>query len=430
MKQIIQAVKGTRDFYPEQMAFRNWLYGKIKEISEKYGYQEYDGPEIEYLDLYADKTSQEILKEQTFTLKDRDDQTLVLRPELTPTFARMVAQKSQQLPKPIRWFSFGRCWRYEQPQKGRSREFFQWEINILGPESPEADAEMLAIAAEYFQTLGLTPQEIVIKVSDREYIQNELKNLDLTTDQIQQSLRIMDKKEKISMEDFREILKKEGLNQNQITGIERVLENKDYSKSEWLNKVFNSLKLYPCVLDYIEFDPKIIRGFDYYTRTVFEAWDKQGKLKRSLFGGGRFDNLTAQVGGERIPGVGMAPGDIPIQVILEEYGKMPKINANTARVLVTIFSPDLESKSMEISSRLRSNNINTELWLDSESKLDKQLKYADLKGIPYVIIVGPDEAKNDKVTLKNLNPPAGGKLQETLSLDEALSKLSRSTTKS
>lgn len=423
MKQIGQPVKGTRDFYPEQMAFRNWLYGKIKEISEKYGYQEYDGPEIEYLDLYADKTSQEILKEQTFTLKDRDDQTLVLRPELTPTFARMVAQKSQQLLKPIRWFSFGRCWRYEQPQKGREREFFQWEINILGPETPEADAEIIAIAAEYFKELGITPNEVKIKISDRMLFEKFCNDNNIPKEKRSALIRFMDRILKIPDTDLeQEWDKNVGLATELIFKVREFINNKtDYSKSKWLVKVFEALKSYPGVSEYVEFNPAVFRGFDYYTRTVFEAFG--GSFKRSLFGGGRFDNLTETLGGERVPGVGMAPGDVPIQVLLEELGKMPNIKPNTAKVLVTIFSPDLEDKSIETSSRLRSNNINTELWLDHESRLDKQLKYANQKGIPYVIIIGPDEAKSDKVTLKNLNPPAGGKTQETLSLDEVQSKL-------
>lgn len=418
-KQLIPAVKGTRDFYPEQMAFRNWLYGKIKEISERFGYQEYDGPEIEYLDLYADKTSKEILSEQVFILKDRDGKKLALRPELTPTMARMVAQKSQQLLKPIRWFSFGRMWRYEQPQKGRGREFFQWEINILGPESPEADAEILAIATEYFKALGLTPNEVVIKVSDREWLQAELKSIGVEDDRILPVLRVMDRRDKISPEEFNQALAGQGLNSRQVQSIEKILLETNYQKSPWLTKVFQFLQAYG-VLPYIQFDPKIIRGFDYYTRTVFEAWDKQGKLKRAIFGGGRFDNLTAQVGGEKVPGVGMAPGDMPIQVVLEQFNKMPNLKPKTAQVLMAIFNESLYQKSLEIASLLRSRNIDTELWLDGQARLDKQLKYADQKGIPFCLIIGPDEAKNNQVTLKNLV----NKTQNTLSLDEVIQKLS------
>ncbi|MCL5432677.1 MAG: histidine--tRNA ligase [Patescibacteria group bacterium] len=397
----IKAVKGTRDFYPEQMAFRNWLYGKVKEVSEKFGYQEYDGPEIEYLELYENKTGQEIL-EGTFTLKDKDNRSLVLRPELTPTFARMVAQKSQELPKQIRWFSFGRAWRYEQPQKGRAREFFQWEINLLGPENPEADAEILAIAVEYFKTLGLTPDEIVIRINDREFMQDQIKIIGISNEQTSPIFQAIDKKEKISPDEFKKLLSSKGLSNEQIEKLNNLLSEKDYSKSPWLTKMFESLKQYKEALDYVEFDPTIVRGIDYYTRTVFEAWDRKKKFNRAIFGGGRFDNLTSQVGGERIPGVGMAPGDIPTQTVLEEYGKMPVLTPNVPTVLMTVFNSSLYPKSLEITNRLRVENINVEIWLDLETKMEKQLKYADQKGIPFVLIIGPDEAKNNTVTIKNL----------------------------
>ncbi|MDO8570692.1 MAG: histidine--tRNA ligase [Candidatus Daviesbacteria bacterium] len=419
-KQIVPNVKGTRDFYPEDMVFRNWLYGKIKKFSEKFGYQEVDGPILEYLDLYTNKTSQEILKGQTFTINAKGEKPMILRPEFTPTYARMVAQKSQELLKPIRWFSFGRTFRYEQPQKGRSREFFQLEINLLGPENPEADAEILTTAVEYLKVLGLTADEVIIKVNDREFMQNQLKSIGTSEKQICPVLRLVDRKEKITTDEFRLSLLEIGLSKDQVEKVELILTEKNYSKSPWLAKVFESLKLYPGVLDFIEFDPTIVRGFDYYTRTVFEAWDKSGKFGRSLFGGGRFDNLTTQVGGEKVPGVGFASGDIPIKIILEQFNKITNLEPKKAQVLVTIFNTDLYSKSLEISSRLRSNNIDTELWLEPESKLDKQLKYADLKGIPYVVIIGPDEAKNDTVTLKNLD----GKTQETLGIDQLIEKLS------
>lgn len=419
-KQLIQKVKGTRDFYPEEMAFRSWLYGKIKKISEKYGYQEFDGPNIEYLDLYADKTSEEILKEQAFSLKDRDGRDILLRPEITPTMARMVTQKSTSLTKPIKWFSFGRCYRYEQPQKGREREFFQWEINVLGPETPEADAEIIAIAAEYLKELGLTPDEVVIKVNDRVLIEQIMLENNLPKDKLNPLLRIIDKKEKVTPEIFDRMLEDEGLQKKQTENLNSFLAGKDYSKSDWLVKVFKNLGGYSGVMEYIEFDPTIARGFDYYTKTVFEAWDKTGNLKRSLFGGGRFDRLTETLGGEKVPGVGMAPGDVPLQVLLEDLGKMPKIAPAIPAVLVTIFSPELEEKSIETALTLRLKDINTELWLEPEAKLEKQLKYADQKGIPYAAIIGPDEQKMDKVTLKNLQE----KGQQTLSLDELVQKLS------
>src|SRR3990167_9368019 len=216
MKQIVQAVKGTRDFYPEEMAFRRWFYAKIQQVSERFGYQEFDGPIIEYIDLYSDKTSEEILKDQAFSLQDRDGRTILLRPEITPTFARMVAQKSGSLIKPIRWYSFGRGYRYEQPQKGRGREFFQWEINILGPETPEADAEIIAIAVEFFKELNINPNEVVIKVNDRSLFEQTISEIGIPKEKFIPLLRLIDRKEKISFDEFNELLKKEGLDQTQI----------------------------------------------------------------------------------------------------------------------------------------------------------------------------------------------------------------------
>ena len=350
-------------------------------------------------------------------MQDRDGRTILLRPEITPTFARMVAQKSGSLIKPIRWYSYGRGYRYEQPQKGRGREFFQWEINILGPETPEADAEIIAIAVEFFKQLNLTPVEVVIKVNDRTLLEQTISVSNIPAEKFTTLLRLIDRKEKIGPIQFNQTLKEEGLDQKQIDGLNSYLTSKDYTKSDWLSKVFKSLEKYPGVMEYIEFDPTVARGFDYYTRTVFEAWDRSGGLKRSLFGGGRFDNLTETLGGERIPGVGMAPGDMPMEEVLRQFNKIPDLKPEIAKVLVTVFSPELMENSLAVASLLRSKSINTELWLEN-SKLDKQLKYADQKGISYAIIIGPDEAEQDKVVLKDLAKQS----QETLPLEELLQK--------
>ncbi len=420
-KQLTPNVKGTRDFYPEDFAVRQWLYKNIQKVSHRFGYQEFDGPMIEYLDLYTDKTSEEILKDQTFSLKDRDDRDLVLRPEITPTFARMVAQRAHQLPRIVRWFSFARAWRYEQPQKGRGREFFQWEINLLGPESPAADAEILAIAVEFFKQLGLNADQVVIRVSDRSYFDQSIKQAGIDGSKYLPLLRAIDRKEKISQDEFDQLLLDQGLNHDQVSLINNYLSNPDYSGSEWLTSVFKALDSFPNVKDYIKYDPIITRGFDYYTRTVFEAWDKTGGLRRALFGGGRFDNLTETLGGERVPGVGMAPGDMPVLELLNQFKLLPQIKPEVCKVLVTVFSGDLLAKSLEIGSQLRSQDIATEVWL-GDPKLDKQFKYADQKEIPYVVVVGPDEAANNRLTLKTLATSQ----QENLSLEEAITKIKAS----
>lgn len=419
-KNIVQNVKGTRDFYPQDMVFRNWFLAAIKQVSEEFGYQEFDGPYIEYLDLYADKTSEEILKEQAFSLKDRDGRDILLRPEITPTMARMVAQRSGGLLKPIKWYSFGRAYRYEQPQKGREREFFQWEINVLGPETPEADAEILAIAINFFKKLGLTSGEIVIKVNDRSYFEQFIKDLGIDSKKFTPLLRIIDRKEKVSQQEFEELLQKQGLDYKQIRSLENFFEDKDFKKSEWLKAVFDCLQGYSeDMLDFVVFDPTVTRGLDYYTRTVFEAWDATGGLKRSLFGGGRFDNLTATLGGERVPGVGMAIGDVPMEVLLTQLRKIPDQKPKSAKVLVTVFNQNFSKMAAGISTLLRYYKIGTEIWLDPTSKLDKQLKYADNKSIPYVIIFGPDDLQTNTYVLKDLNK----KSQESLSLEEIVEKL-------
>src|SRR4030066_2128459 len=174
MKGIIQPLKGTRDFYPEEMARRTWLYNKIRQVSESFGYQEYEGPFLESIELYAAKAGEELVKEQSFVFPDRGGDLITLRPELSPSLARMIAQRQRQLVYPLRWWSFGPFWRYERPQKGRTREFFQWNADLIGVDIPEADAEMLALIAAFFQKVGLTPVDVVILVNNRQLLDTQL----------------------------------------------------------------------------------------------------------------------------------------------------------------------------------------------------------------------------------------------------------------
>lgn len=420
MSNLIQPVKGTRDFYPEDWAFQMWFYEKVKEVSLSFGFEEYEGPIIESLELYAAKSGEELVKKQAFTFKDQSEKVVALRPEMTPTLARMIAQKSGELTFPVKWFTFGRRFRYEKPQKGRGREFFQWDADILGSESPEADAEAIALAANLYRKLDLTPQEVRIKVNDRALLQERLVSLGIPEEKVVAVFRLIDKKSKVSEKDFFEMAGKEGLNKDQITAINQIITEKDAHKdSPWLNKVFDLLKKQGCA-DFVEFDPSIVRGLEYYTRTVFEGWDIKGEF-RSIWGGGRYDNLTAEIGSkQRIPGVGFAMGDRVIAEILRANNKFPSLNPNKTRVLVTVFSEKLYEKSLEIGQRLRTAGLNTEVFLEVNTKLDKQLKYADRKKIPYAVIVGPDEAKNETVTVKKLED----REQKTYTLEEFLETLS------
>jgi histidyl-tRNA synthetase len=402
MKQIINPIKGTRDFYPESMAVRTWLYSKVKLVSERFGYQEYEGPFLEPIALYAAKSGEELVKEQSFVFPDRSGDLITLRPELTPTLARMVAQKQKQLIYPLRWWSFGPFWRYEKPQKGRSREFFQWNIDLIGMNTPESDAELIAVIATFFREVGLNPNQVKIFINDRELMESELSRLDILAGQHSNVFRLIDRKEKMSLSDWEAYARDEGLTPQQIKGILDLLQNRDLWKiSPNLTLIFEALDAFQAK-EFVEYDPNIIRGLDYYTSTVFEAKDMGGEVRRSILGGGRYNNLLSAVGGEQLPAVGFAMGDVVITLILESYGLIPSnIYNHPAQILITSFSSETIKASISLSVQLRKSGINV-LDYPEAMGLNKQLKYADKLHIPYVAIIGPDELDKNVFTLKEL----------------------------
>ncbi|MDM7917084.1 MAG: ATP phosphoribosyltransferase regulatory subunit, partial [Candidatus Eisenbacteria bacterium] len=271
----IQAVKGTRDFYPELMAQRSWLYEKIRAVSRRFGYQEYEGPILEAIALYAAKSGDELVKEQAFVLKDRGGDELAMRPELTPTLARMVAARQAQLPRPIRWWSYGPFWRYERPQKGRTREFFQWNIDLLGTEDPRSDAELLAVAASFFLETGLTKDEIVLQVNNRRLMDGALARIGIATggEAKKSVFRLIDKRDKLPPDAWREYGLSLGLSEAQMDALGRLLTDGDlWRASEELTVLFEMLEGYG-VREMVAYEPSVIRGLDYYTGTVFEARD-------------------------------------------------------------------------------------------------------------------------------------------------------------
>ncbi|HEX6034029.1 MAG TPA: histidine--tRNA ligase, partial [Anaerolineales bacterium] len=336
MKKVIQPVKGTRDFYPEQMALRTWLYNIMREVAESFGYQEYEAPILESLELYAAKSGEELVKEQSYVFTDRGGSEITLRPELTPSLARMIAQQQNELNFPVRWWSFGPFWRYERPQKGRTREFFQWNVDMLGVSSPEADAENAAVLASFFQRVGLTPQQVIIKVNNRQLTDDRFDALDISVDKRPAVSSWVDRRDKMSPEAWMEYGKEIGLTPEQITKTKEMLADKDlWKQSADLTRFFAVIDALG-LSEYFTFDPSIMRGLLYYTGTVFEAWEVGGEIKRSINGGGRYDNLTRDVGGDPIPGTGFAMGDVVIGLILEKFGLLPTdLSANPAPVLVT-----------------------------------------------------------------------------------------------
>jgi histidyl-tRNA synthetase len=402
MKKIVQAVKGTRDFYPEQMAVRVWLYKTMREVSESFGYQEYEAPILESLELYAAKSGEELVREQSYVFTDRGGSEITLRPELTPSLARMIAQKQNELNFPVRWWSFGPFWRYERPQKGRTREFFQWNVDILGVSSPEADAENVAVLATFFQRVGLSPEQVLIKVNNRRLMDDRFDSLDISTDRRPAVSSWIDRREKMSPEAWMEYAKEIGLSSEQINKIKEMLADNDlWKQSAELTRFFAVIEALG-LSDYVKFDQSIVRGLLYYTGTVFEAWEVGGDIKRSILGGGRYDNLTRDVGGEPIPGVGFALGDVPITVTLEKYGLLPKdLNINPAAVLVTVFDQDRLLESFKLASDLRRAGLKVVCYPEA-AKLQKQFKYADRIGAKITLVLGPDEVEKGQVAVKNL----------------------------
>ena len=401
-KNIINPVKGTQDFYPQDWAYQNWLSDTFLSVGRTFGFEEYEGPLVEHQELYLGKSSEEIVNQQTFTLKDRDNRDLVLRPELTPTLARMVANREGQLTFPIRWQSYGQFFRYEKPQRGRGRSFFQWNVDLLGIDSPIADAEIISLACQTFKALDLTPEHVTIRLNDRQAVQELLStDLKIQEDSMSRVFGLIDRVDKMSQEKFLATLSEAGLGKTQASDLDGMLRQESPILSPWLDEIMGHLSRSGAE-DFVQLDLKIVRGFNYYTRTVFEAWAKTS-LRRALFGGGRYDNLTLQVGGKRqIPGVGFAVGDMAITELLKEVEKVPEAPPTGATVLVSVFSPDLLDKSASVADDLRSAGIGTELYLQPSHKLDRQFKHADRKKIRYVAIIGPDEVANDTAALKDL----------------------------
>lgn len=402
MKRIIQPVKGTRDFYPEQMAIRAWLYSTMREVAELFGYQEYEAPMLETLELYASRSGDELVKEQAFAFTDRGGSEITLRPELTLSLARMVAQKQKELNFPVRWWSFGPFWRYERPQRGRTREFFQWNVDMLGVSSPEADAENAAVLATFFQRVGLSPQQVIIKVNNRRLMDDRFNALDIPIEKRSGVSSWVDRRDKMSPESWMEYGKEMGLSPEQITKVKEMLADRDlWKQSVELTRFFaviDALQL----SQYFEFDPSIMRGLLYYTGTVFEAWEVGGDIKRSILGGGRYDNLTRDVGGDPIPGVGFAMGDVVIGLILEKYGLLPRdLTINPAPVLVTVFNDECLLESFKLASELRAAGLNVVCFPEAV-KLPKQFKYADRIGAKVTLVLGPDEVEKGQVAVKNL----------------------------
>ncbi|MCB9851065.1 MAG: histidine--tRNA ligase [Phycisphaerales bacterium] len=410
----IAGPKGTRDFYPEQMALRNWIVQRWTEISRRHGFVEYDGPIFERLDLYRIKSGDEIVS-QLFHFEDRGGREFAIRPEMTPTLARMVAAKANALPKPIRWFSAPRLCRAEKPQRGRLREFFQWNIDIVGVESELADAECIFVAVDFFRSLELTPEHVVMRINSRAVVAALLHNIAIPDDKLTGVFAALDKRDKLSAEAFAEVLGEMDLSEKQrealiamgeakgpegLDRIESMLAGDESGQATvtQLRQVFAHLAAFG-VAEYCAYDMGVVRGLAYYTGTVFEGFG-QGGLQRAVCGGGRYDELVSQLGGPSMGGVGFATSDVVVEDLLAEFELLPELKA-TADYFVIDADASVFPQVLELVGRLRHAGVDAAFSYQRQG-VGKQFKQAASRGARRVAVIEPDFARTQTLNIKDM----------------------------
>ena len=422
----IPPVKGTRDFYPEQMALRNWIVDGWKNASLRNGFVEYDGPIFEHLQMFQIKSGDEIA-EQLFSLTDRGGRDLAIRPEITPTLARMVNQKINSLPRPIKWFSVPRLCRAERPQRGRLREFFQWNIDIIGVDDVLADAEVIFTAIDYLKSTGLSEKDIVVKISSRKMLAAILTSIGIPADQLDPLYAVLDKRAKLPDDIFEKMLaeqiadpkKLKAVSElmavssiDQIKDVVNLLKEAQASVDE-LVKLFELLEIMG-VAGFCQFDISIVRGLAYYTGVVFEIYDRSAEL-RAIGGGGRYDNLLKQFGGPNITATGFGIGDCVLEILLEEKGLLKdKVNTQKSDYFVAYVDAEFLTTALNITAKLRAKGLSAQFSY-KPANLGKQLKQASAVGAEKCIIIG-EEFRDNNLVIKDM---ATGD-QQTINANEFL----------
>ena len=408
----IPPVKGTRDFYPADMAIRNFIVDGWKAVSLRNGFEEYDGPIFEYLKMFRMKSGDEIV-EQLFSLQDRGGRDLAIRPEITPTLARMVNQQINSLPRPIKWFSVPRLCRAERPQKGRLREFFQWNIDIIGVDDVLADAEVIFCVLDYLQQVQLTPEDIVVKISSRKMLAAVLLSIGITGKELEPLYALLDKRSKLGPETFEKLLAENVVDESkrkkiiELMNAETIEQISDFVESyaaakeavDELRRLFELLEVMG-VAEFCRFDIGIVRGLAYYTGIVYEIYDKASEL-RAIGGGGRYDDLLKQFGGPAIPATGVGIGDCVLAILLEEKGLLEKqLSSPKFDYFVACVDKQLFENAIGITMKLRRGGLAACLSYKT-SGLSKQLKEASFRNAKNCIIIG-EEFKNNEIVVKDM----------------------------
>jgi histidyl-tRNA synthetase len=400
--------KGARDFYPEDKRLQRYLFGVMRSVCERYGYEEYDAPLLEPTDLYLQKGNEEIINEQTYTFKDRGDRSVTLRTEMTPSVARMVAGKRQELGCPLRWYSIPQCWRYERMQRGRGREFYQLNVDIFGDDSIAAEHEVLLLTADLMSAYGATQDMYEIRVSSRAFLNHVLTDkLGLSPTVQKDVTSLIDKSEKMDQADFRAKLSALVKDEGGAEVLENILAATDISALPDELQDNSSLRevkelLSACQqagLQNVRYDASITRGFDYYTDIVFEVFDTHPDNNRSMFGGGRYDNLIGEFRVEPVPTVGFGMGDLTLQNFLELHDLLPDLATETDLYVAVL--GDTYKAALDIVSELRQQNLN--VALDAlDRKPEKAIKTAEKKGIEHVLFIGQNELDSGEFSLRNI----------------------------
>ena len=421
-KLSVQPYKGTRDFYPAEMKLRNWFFGKVRTSLEQACFEEYDGPMLESLDLYAAKSGEELAKEQTYNFTDRGGRGLAIRPEMTPTVARMVAAKMGELNYPLKWFCISNMYRYERPQRGRLREFWQLNVDIFGCDTYEADLDVIQSAINVLRAYGADEKMFCVHINNRRFFNDVIAAIAGTdADGAKRVSKVVDRKNKVTREAYENAMKELGLSDEQIAKIDALYEMDvkeatalcpDSQGAAELTSLFDALS--KTGMDkYCVFDFGIIRGLDYYTGTVFEVFDLAPENNRAMFGGGRYDNLVGLfVKNAKISGVGYGMGDVTLENFLVTHNLVPDLSKGEPKVLITRFDDVPYEAYVKLVDDVRDSGIAASLYLGSK-KFGKQIDYAVKNGYTHVMIMGGSEYENGLVKIKDLEARTEGECSNT-----------------
>ncbi|MCI0620004.1 histidine--tRNA ligase [Candidatus Wolfebacteria bacterium] len=403
--------KGVRDFYPEDMYVRKYLFDVMRTVVERYGYVEYDASVLEPTELYRAKTGDEIVNEQTYSFTDRGGRDVTLRPEMTPSVARMVAARARDLTFPLRWYSIPNIFRYERPQRGRLREHWQLNADIFGEAGSGADIEIISIARDIMQTFGATDADFTIRINHRALLNAIFSDyLGISNKQADALAKLIDRKAKLPHEAFKNQLtdivgdKADTVldcceTQTFDTLLARLPEQfNDMESVAELHNIFSTFSQEGATN--VVLDPSLVRGFDYYTGVVFEVFDTNPGNNRSLFGGGRYDRLTEIFGTEPVSAVGFGMGDVTIRDFLQTRNLLPEYHSTADLYLCTTDS-SLIGEAHRLAHTLRTKGLKVELNL-SDKRVGDQIRIANKKAIPFVVCVGPTELETKQYKVKNL----------------------------